>query len=79
MVELSENPRSIQHFLTWRSSNVVLGQSPITLPQLLIKLWKEEESRMGCFRGKNGELSQTQYPLAGFKQIKGYFKKYLYH
>ena len=71
LVELSENPRSMQHLLTWRSSNVRAGQSPITLPQLLIQLWKDEEKRMGCFRAKGGELTQAEYPLAGWRQIQG--------
>merc|ERR1719228_2343322 len=70
LVELSENPLSMQHFLTWRSSKVKPGHQPITLPQLLIQLWKEEEIRMGCFRGKGGELKNTEFPLAGWRQIQ---------
>jgi len=70
LVELSENPRSLQHLLTWRSSKVELGKTPITLPQVLIQLWKAEEERMGCFRGPKGELGHAQYPLAGWHQIQ---------
>jgi len=70
LVELSENPRSLQHLLTWRSSKVELGSTPITLPQVLIQLWKAEEERMGCFRGPKGELAHLQYPLAGWHQIQ---------
>ena len=57
--------------MTWRSSKVEVGQPPVTLAGLLIKLWKDEEKRIGCQRGPKGELSNLNYPMAGTAQIQG--------
>ena len=66
LIELTENPRSMSHLMTWRSSN-----EGITFPQLLVKLWQQEEARIGCYRGENGELTCLEYPMAGQRQIEG--------
>ena len=66
LIELTENPRSMSHLMTWRSSN-----EGITFPQLLVKLWKQEEARIGCYRGNKGELTCLEYPMAGQRQIEG--------
>lgn len=71
LIELTENPKTMSHFMTWRSSKVEVGQPPVTLAGLLIKLWKDEEKRIGCQRGPRGELSNICYPMAGTSQIQG--------
>ena len=71
LIELTENPKTMSHFMTWRSSKVEVGQPPVTLAGLLIKLWKDEEKRIGCQRGPRGELSNFCYPMAGTAQIQG--------
>ena len=63
--------------MTWRSSKVEVGQPPVTLAGLLIKLWKDEEKRIGCQRGPRGELSNLNYPMAGTAQIQGNAKSYV--
>merc|ERR1719317_131331 len=60
----------MSHFMTWRSSKVEVGQPPVMLAGLLIKLWKDEEKRIGCQRGPRGELSNICYPMAGTSQIQ---------
>jgi len=70
LIELTENPKTMSHFMTWRSSKVEVGQPPVTLAGLLIKLWKDEEKRIGCQRGPRGELSNICYPMAGTSQIQ---------
>ena len=71
LIELTENPRSMTHLMTWRSSRVEKAKNSITFPQLLVKLWNEEEQRIGCYRGKKSELTCLEYPMAGQQQIEG--------
>merc|ERR1712123_488110 len=70
LIELTENPASMTHLMTWRSSQAAKGdQPPLTLVQLLVKLWREEEKRIGAHRGSTGQLTNVDYPMAGAAQI----------
>ena len=51
-------------------SKVSKGQPPLTLVQLLVKLWQDEEKRIGAHRGEAGELTNVDYPMAGREQIQ---------
>lgn len=70
LVELTENPKSIRHLLTWRGTNNDPNNANkfISLPQLLIQLWRDEEKRIGVIRGPLGELIDKEFPLAGESQ-----------
>ena len=46
------------------------GERPITLVQLLVRLWQNEEKRIGSRRGEIGELADSEFPMAGKEQIK---------
>jgi len=71
LIELTENPASMTHLMTWRSSQAAKGdQPPLTLVQLLVKLWREEEKRIGAHRGSTGQLTNVDYPMAGAAQIR---------
>ena len=49
---------------------LISGERPITLVQLLVRLWQEEEKRIGAHRGESGELENVNHPMAGRAQIE---------
>ncbi|XP_075995551.1 cilia- and flagella-associated protein 69-like [Genypterus blacodes] len=62
MLELCDNPNTLQHVLTWKDQG---GQ---TGPRLLLRLWREEEAELGVRRDPHGGIMDTKKPLQGHYQ-----------
>lgn len=64
LMDLSENPKSIHHILTWR------GEGNQSAPHLLCEIYRNDEREMGVKRNKDGCISDVHKPLMGTLQEK---------
>ncbi|KAI8483595.1 Cilia and flagella associated protein 69 [Branchiostoma belcheri] len=62
ILDLCENPKTMVHINTWR------GKKDRSAPNLLIEIWRTEESEMGVRRGPDGIIVDVTQPLAGTLQ-----------
>ncbi|XP_028824040.1 cilia- and flagella-associated protein 69 [Denticeps clupeoides] len=58
LLDLCDNPKTLVHVLAWRGRH-----SGISAPQLLLLLWRQEESELGVRRDQHGRITDPQKPL----------------
>lgn len=59
LLDLSENPKTINHVLTWR------GRDSSSATHLLCHIWRKEEVEIGCKRDVHGAITDVAKPLMG--------------
>ncbi|NXG55304.1 CFA69 protein, partial [Hemiprocne comata] len=58
LVEFCDNPKTTSHISTWR------GEKDQTAANLLIQLWRQEESELGVQRDQYGRIVDMKRPIA---------------
>lgn len=51
LLDLCENPKTVNHVLTWR------GQNGSTAAHLFCEMWRNEEAEIGASRDENGAIT----------------------
>ncbi|XP_055076754.2 cilia- and flagella-associated protein 69 [Misgurnus anguillicaudatus] len=57
LLELCENRQALAHMLSW------CGEKDASAPQLLLKIWREEEKLMGITRDQRGIITDVKQPI----------------
>jgi len=63
LLELTENPKTLAHLLTWRGSN-----GEVTIGHLMAEMWRKEEEILGAERDSHGGVANIKHPLDGSLQ-----------
>ncbi|KAL2080316.1 hypothetical protein ACEWY4_024109 [Coilia grayii] len=57
LLELCDNPKALPHMRAWR------GPGGVSVPQLLLQLWRQEEEDLGVQRDQHGRITDPLKPL----------------